>query len=227
MKLSGKRVDLRAGRSRHGIAPLRKPPASSGFTLIELVITLTLMTILTLGVIPLIKNTVKREREHNLREALREMREAIKEFHRDTVGMQCGGGLAAGNAAPQLVVDPRQKVVISDCTIFSVDNPDHYPPELETLTNGVSVVPRAGAAPVGGLGLAGSTSTATDGKLSATKKKVYLRQIPVDPMTGKAEWDIRSSYDSADTTSWGGQNIFDVRSKSDARSLNGEKYSDW
>jgi general secretion pathway protein G len=44
--------------------------------------------------------------------------------------------------------------------------------------------------------------------------KVYMRGIPVDPMTGKAEWDLRSCYDPADSTSWGGENVFDVRSKS-------------
>jgi general secretion pathway protein G len=64
------------------------------------------------------------------------------------------------------------------------------------------------------------------GQLS-TKQKVYLRQVPIDPMTGKAEWDIRSSYDPADSNSWGGENVFDVRSKSKETALNGEKYSDW
>ncbi|PYS43883.1 MAG: general secretion pathway protein GspG, partial [Acidobacteria bacterium] len=57
--------------------------------------------------------------------------------------------------------------------------------------------------------------------------KVYLRQIPIDPMTGKAEWDLRSCYDPADATSWGGENVFDVHSKSRGTALNGEKYSDW
>jgi general secretion pathway protein G len=46
-------------------------------------------------------------------------------------------------------------------------------------------------------------------------------------MTGKADWDLRSSYDTADAGSWGGENVFDVRSKSRATALNGEKYSDW
>ncbi|HET9788383.1 MAG TPA: hypothetical protein VFP47_14700, partial [Pyrinomonadaceae bacterium] len=61
----------------------------------------------------------------------------------------------------------------------------------------------------------------------STKKKVYLRAIPIDPMTGKAEWDLRSCYDAADSGSWGGENVFDVRSKSRETALNGEKYSDW
>ena len=59
------------------------------------------------------------------------------------------------------------------------------------------------------------------------KTKTYLRRIPVDPMTGEAEWEFRSCYDTGDSTSWGGENIFDVRSKSKGTALNGEKYSDW
>jgi general secretion pathway protein G len=111
-----------------------------------------------------------------------------------------------------------------------MDNPDRYPPDLETMVKGVNVLPRAGGA--GGYGDANVNATdvgggsATGGAL-ATKKKVYLRSIPVDPMTGQAEWDLRSSYDAKDAGSWGGENVFDVRSKSTATSLNGEKYSDW
>jgi general secretion pathway protein G len=65
------------------------------------------------------------------------------------------------------------------------------------------------------------------GSQLSTKKKVYLRSIPIDPITGKAEWELRSCYDSADSGSWGGENVFDVRSKSKDSAMNGEKYSDW
>ena len=69
---------------------------------------------------------------------------------------------------------------------------------------------------------------ATEGPALSTKKKVYLRAIPVDPITGKEEWCLRSSYDSADDDcSSSPENVFDVRSTSDAEALNGEKYSDW
>jgi len=220
-----------------------------GFTLIELVMTLTILTILTLGVIPLVKLSVKRQREQQLREALREMRTAIEEFHRDTMGMQCAGGVAIQPAAPvpnpvqtgqsppgvpqpgqgQMFIDPRSKVVISDCTIFTVDNPDRYPPDLETLVNGVNIVPRAPQGQTGGAGLGNSTETATTigGQLS-TKKKIYLRSIPVDPITGQADWCLRSSYESSDSdTCSQGENVFDVRSKSTETALNGEKYSEW
>ena len=217
----------------------------SGFSLIELVITITVLTILTLGVIPLVKLSVRRQKEQQLRDALRQMRTAIDEFHRDTINMPCtgggigtggigggigtGGGTGGGGGA--LYVDPRSKVVISDCTIFGVDNPDHYPPTLETLTEGVNVTPRSGTG-VGGRGLqstgtsSSSSSSVLDSQL-ATKKKVYLRELPIDPMTGKADWDFKSCYDASDSTSWGGENVFDVRSKSKAKALNGEQYSDW
>jgi hypothetical protein len=82
-----------------------------------------------------------------------------------------------------------------------------------------------------GLGQRGNLAVnATDAARSdtlATKKKIYLREIPIDPMTGEKEWDFRSCYDTADSTTWGGENVFDVRSKSRATALNGEKYSDW
>ena len=197
-----------------------------GFSLIELVITLTVLSIMTLGVLPLVKVSVKRQKEQQLRETLRSIRTAIDEFHRDTIGMVCTGvALNPQQQAQQqqnVLVDPRSKVVISDCTIFGVDNPDHYPPDLETLVNGVNVMPRGSA---GGRGQAGVNATEV-GQVS-TKTKVYMRGLPIDPMTGKAEWDLRSCYDSADAGSWGGENVFDVRSKSRETALNGEKYSDW
>jgi general secretion pathway protein G len=208
--------------------------------------TLTILTILTLGVIPLVKLSVKRQREQRLRETLREVRTAIEEFHRDTIGMQCSGATAIQQAAPipnpaqtggqpqqqgqgQMVIDPRSKVVISDCTIFTVDNPDRYPPDLETLVNGVNIVPRAPQGQLGGAGLGDSTQTATTigGQLS-TKKKIYLRAIPVDPITGQADWCLRSSYESSDSSTCSqGENVFDIRSKSTDTALDGEKYSEW
>jgi len=197
-----------------------------GFSLIELVITVTVLTIMTLGVLPLVKVSVKRQKEQQLRETLRQIRTAIDEFHRDTIGMVCtGAALTPQQQALQqqnVAIDPRSKVVISDCTIFGVDNADHYPPDLETLVNGVNVVPRGS---MGGRGQQGMNATDV-GQISA-KTKVYLRGLPVDPMTGKAEWDLRSCYDTHDAGSWGGENVFDVRSKSRETALNGERYSDW
>jgi len=78
-----------------------------------------------------------------------------------------------------------------------------YPPDLETLVKGVQL----GA--------------------SSDRKIRFLRKIPVDPMTGRAEWGLRAVQDDPDSTSWGGKNVFDVYSKSTSTALDGTKYSDW
>jgi len=223
---AGRRVTLPATLRRH----------EEGFSLIELVITITVMTILTLGVMPLVKVAVQRQKEQRLRETLRQIRTAIDEFRRDTVGMVCTGpgigpGGPGGQPPPQPgggggFLDPRSKVVISDCTIFGIDNLDHYPPDLDTLVEGVNVIPRSAGGIDGRRGNLAVNATDLTSQVS-TKVKIYMRGIPVDPITGKAEWDLRSSYDPADSTSWGGENVFDVRSKSKEKALNGELYSDW
>jgi general secretion pathway protein G len=198
--------------------------AAQGFSLIELVITLTVMTILTLGVLPLAQVAIRRQREQQFRATLREIRGAIDEFHRDTAGMQCIGAASSG-PPPGFAAqpDPRSMVIIADCTIFGVDNPDRYPPNLETLVNGVDVVPRSSL--IAGSGPSGPN--ATDINSAATKKKVYLRGMPIDPITGKTDWVLRSSYDAVDATSWGGENVFDIHSAAKGTALNDEKYSDW
>lgn len=76
----------------------------------------------------------------------------------------------------------------------------NYPPDLDTLVTGVDV---------------------------QTKKVKFLRRIPVDPMTKTAEWSLRSMQDDADASSWGGQNVFDVHTKSTATALDGTKYDTW
>ena len=75
-----------------------------------------------------------------------------------------------------------------------------YPPDLETLVKGVDV---------------------------QGKKVKFLRRIPVDPMTGDTEWGLRAMQDDADSTSWGGQNVFDVYTKATGEGLDGTKYSEW
>jgi len=80
-----------------------------------------------------------------------------------------------------------------------------YPPDLQTLVKGVAL---------GGSGGAG-------------KNIRFLRRVPKDPMTGRIEWGMRSVQDDADSTSWGGKNVFDVYSKSTGIALDGTKYSDW
>lgn len=77
---------------------------------------------------------------------------------------------------------------------------DGYPPDLQTLVDGVDV---------------------------NGKKLRFLRRIPIDPMTGKAEWGMRSEQDDPDSQSWGGQNVFDVYSESQGTALDGTKYAEW
>lgn len=237
----------RRGKVLFSVSPrLGFSVAESGFSLVELIITVSVLAILTLGIIPLVQVSVKRQKEYQLRAALREMREAIDQFHREAlagaqmqINQQQGQSTAQQEQAarnpqtqnqgqpPNIFADPRVRVAITDQTIFSADNPDRYPPDLETLVKGVDVLPIT----AGSLGRRGnlnySATEAASGDSAVPKTKIYLRQIPVDPMTGQKDWVFRSCYDSADATSWGGENIFDVHSKSQALALNGEKYSDW
>jgi general secretion pathway protein G len=76
----------------------------------------------------------------------------------------------------------------------------NYPPDLQTLVDGVEV---------------------------QTHKVKFLRRIPVDPMTNSTDWGLRSNQDDSDSDSWGGQNVFDVYTKSDGTALDGTKYKDW
>jgi general secretion pathway protein G len=224
------------GEGSEAAASTRRPlffarsSGAGGWTLIELVITLTVLTILTLGVIPIVRTSVRRQKEQRLRETLRSMRDAIEEFHRDTVGMQCGpGGTGNGNGPPPPIptvyIDPRSRVVLADCKLFGVDNPEHYPPDLQTLVDGVDVVPRENLA---GMPPDINRQPTENGSALIPKKKHYLREIPIDPITGDRDWCTLSSYDEPDQgCSASAANVFDVRSKAKGEALNGEKYSDW
>jgi general secretion pathway protein G len=79
---------------------------------------------------------------------------------------------------------------------------ENYPPDLDTLVKGVQVG-------------------------TADKKIRFLRKVPVDPMTGHADWGLRCVTDDPDSQSWCGKNVFDVYSKSQGTALDGSKYSDW
>lgn len=81
---------------------------------------------------------------------------------------------------------------------------ENYPPSLEVLIEGVSY-----------------TNDATD------RKKKFLRRIPIDPMTGRADWGLRAYTDAPNATTWGGQSVFDVYSKAPGTGLDGTKYRDW
>jgi general secretion pathway protein G len=143
-----------------------------GFTVVELIVAMTILMILTAAAVPIVRVTIQRNKERDLRHALWEMRDGIDRY-KD----------AADRGAFQIKVDSQG-----------------YPPDLETLVKGVD---------------------------SNGKKMRFLRRIPVDPMTGKTEWGLRSMQDEADSDSWGGQNVFDVYTKSEGTALDGSKYKTW
>jgi general secretion pathway protein G len=143
-----------------------------GLTLVELIVTVAILSILASAAVPIARFQVKRQNERYLRYDLWMMRDAI-DHYKD----------AADKNAFQVKLDSQG-----------------YPPDLETLVNGVDI---------------------------QTKKVKFLRHIPVDPMTGKAEWGLRSMQDDPKSDSYGGQGVFDVYSKSPGTALDGTKYADW
>jgi len=93
---------------------------------------------------------------------------------------------------------------LSDAGLIPIEiGGEGYPPDLDKMVEGVNLV--------------GQTQ----------KKQRFLRRVPVDPMTGKAEWGKRSYQDENDSLSWGGQNLYDVYSLSEAKALDGTYYKDW
>ncbi len=162
--------------SRSSIA--EKPNNQSGFTLLELIITLTIIAILAAGTIPIARNMIRREKEIELRRNLRELRRAI-----DTYKNACESGL----------VGPLDKQPEDEC----------YPKELQILVDGI--IPP-----------------------NKTEAIRFLRRIPRDPFTGEQDWGLRSVQDDPDSSSWGGQNVYDVYSKAQGMALDGKTYyKDW
>lgn len=86
-----------------------------------------------------------------------------------------------------------------------------YPPDLQTLVTGVK------------LGSSLGNSVGSNGD----KKIVFLRKVPIDPMTGRADWGLRAVQDDPDSTHWSGKDVFDVYSQSTSTAMDGTKYSDW
>ena len=144
-------------------------------SLIELVVTLAILGILATSIMPVAKVAIRREKEIELRRALRELRTALDEYKQMT---------DAGRIAPKF-------------------DAHGYPSELKVLVEGVEEV----------------------GKIN--RKLKFLRRLPVDPMTNTTDWGLRSYQDDADSTTWGGQNVFDVYTKSTAKGLDGTRYNTW
>jgi general secretion pathway protein G len=207
----------------------RRPAVQSGFTLFELIVTVSILGVLIMGTIPLAQNAVKRQKEMKLRETLRQVRAAIDEFRRDSIGACPFGSInqvqpSRNNANVQ--TDPRSRVVIDDCTIFDGENLDRFPPSLDTLVQGVAVRAR-GMSSIAGSGIRDGSLQATELTEEDELVKVYLRKMPVDPMTGESDWKLRSSYQADDDMNWDEINVFDIRSASEETALDGTKYSEW
>jgi len=151
-----------------------------GFTFVEMLVVVALVAVLASAVMPLARITMQRQREGELRRALREMRTAIDRY-KDAVDQ---GSI------------PATRVRLGS---------EGYPPDLDTLVVGVEAA----------------------GQGTTERKLKFLRRVPVDPMTREPVWGMRAYEDKPDSKSWGGQNVYDVYSKSDGTALDGTKYSDW
>jgi general secretion pathway protein G len=148
-----------------------------GLTLIELIVAFTILALLTAMAVPMAKSRVRREKEKELRWALREMRGAIDKY-KDAADLGQLGNIKIGT--------------------------EGYPETLEVLVEGVKIQ-----------------------QATSEKRIRFLRRLPRDPFTGKAEWGMRSTGDDPRSLSWGGQNVFDVYSKTMEKAADGTPYSEW
>lgn len=147
-----------------------------GLTLVELIVAVTILTLLTTMAVPLARMRIRREREKELRYSLREMRTAIDKYK---------------DACDFKKIPPGD--IDTDC----------YPKTLDDLVKGVNLMG------------------------SPDKKLRLLRRIPKDPFTNSTDWGLRSSRDDPDSTGWGGQNVFDVYTKSTEKAPDGTAYAEW
>jgi general secretion pathway protein G len=159
-----------------GTGPRGRGRRESGLTLVELIVAFTIMLLLTTMAVPLARNKVRRERERELRVALREMRTAIDKYK---------------DAADAGMLPPGKV------------GSENYPDSLELLVEGVKA------------------------SGSVEKKLRFLRRIPRDPFTNTYDWGKRSMQDDPKSLSWGGQNVFDVYSKTQEKAPDGTPYSEW
>jgi general secretion pathway protein G len=154
------------------VARERELSGEAGVTLMELIIVVTILSILAMAALPVARFEVKRRKERELRRDLWEMRAAI-DAYKD----------AADKGGIQTKADSN-----------------NYPPDLQTLVDGVDI---------------------------QDHKVRFLRAIPVDPMTNSSDWGLRSNQDDPTSDSFGGQNVYDVYTKSQGTALDGTKYDTW
>ena len=205
---------------------VRAAHRQAGMTLLELIIATAILLVLASAAMPVARFTVKRQKEAELRRELREMRDAIDRYK---------------DAADRNLI----RVEVGS---------EGYPPDLETLVKGVDLVAQQGGGIAGatnpgqpivpstGFGGFGSTFGQTAGSGFGQNSRQnqnstqgqdlvrhvrFLRRIPVDPVTGRSEWGMRSVQDDPASTSWGGKNVFDVFSLATGTALDGTRYADW
>jgi len=159
----------RRTRSRHGLR-------SKGLTLVELIIAVSILSILSLVAMPLARVQLMREKERELRSALREIRTAIDRYK---------------DAADRGLIQVELGT-------------EGYPSSLEVLVEGVEMV-----------------------NSPEERRLKVLRRIPHDPMTNSTDWGTRSYQDEPDALVTGGENVFDVYTKSQATARDGSRYSEW
>ena len=147
-----------------------------GLTLVELIVTITIMITLAAMAVPLARSKVRVTKERDLKSALREMHAAIDKYKEYA---------DLGYLGPQK------------------PGTNGWPETLDILVEGVKL-------------------PGPDGK-----KMYFLRKVPTDPFTGKAEWGMRSDQDDPKGETWGGENVFQVYSKTTERSRDGRPYSEW
>lgn len=165
----------------------------SGVTLLELIVTMTIVLILASVALPLSKVAAQRRQEIELRQQLRIIRQAIDTFKLEW------------NRDGDMLLGPvciKNKLTCKDVTsIYG------YPKSLDALL---------------GVKLTGEEAT-----VRGTTVRRYLRVLPLDPLTGKADWILRCYRDSPKPSSWCGEDVYDVVTKSEAAALDGTKYRDW
>jgi general secretion pathway protein G len=169
--------------SGSGVAACRGFTVHGGFTLVELLVTLAILSILAAAALPYAEVTVRREKELELRKALRDVRGAIDAFYEDWKGGKISRTATAASE-------------------------DGYPRTLQTLVEG-----------------------ADTGDAKGNKRR-YLRRIPRDPFADPArapaeQWVLRSYQDNSDALTWGGRDVYDIRSASEGTALDGTRHRDW
>ncbi len=165
----------------------------SGVTLLELLVTITIVMVLASIALPLSRVSTKRTHEIELRQHLRVMRAAIDTFK------------VEWNRDGDVLVGPlclKNKLTCKDVT-----SSYGYPKSLDMLL--------------------GIKLTSEEAAIRGTTIRRYLRTLPLDPLTGKADWQLRCYKDAPNTSSWCGDDVYDVMTVSQDTALDGTKYRDW